>query len=76
MSFAFISLLKDNNDFLFKEKKKFSSSASRETLSYARLPPWDLKFRLALPLVFWVYFCSVYEASNGNIKRKLSLFLA
>lgn len=37
--------------FFFKEKKN-PSLAYRETLSYPRLPPWDLTFRVALVLEF------------------------
>lgn len=75
MSFAFIFLLKDNNDFHFKEKK-FSFIGLRRNPVLCQISTMGFKIQVALDLGFLsIFLYSVCEAGNGNIERKLPLFL-
>lgn len=51
MSFAFISLLKDN-DFLFKEKKKFSFISLKRNPVLSQITTMGFKIQVGLDLGF------------------------
>lgn len=52
MSFAFISLLKDNNDFLFKEKKILTHQLKRNPV-LSQITTMGFKIQVGLDCDFW-----------------------